>query len=79
MPCRRGQPVAVSGRVASAVFLPTCPWTSEFVCQPSSLWLRVRETSLGMSGGAGWPGAHLCEAAEILRSRYWILRHGSWS
>lgn len=52
---------AGSGRTASAVSLPMCSWTSELVCRPSGLRLRVRETSLGMSGGAGWPGAHLCE------------------
>lgn len=42
--------------------LAVCPQIPASVRQQSSLRPRGRETSLGMSGGAGWPGAHVCEA-----------------
>ena len=56
-----GQPGTGKSGVASGVYLPMCPWTSEFVWQQLSLRLRGRQTCLGMSGGAGWPSARLRE------------------
>lgn len=70
-PGRRQHPGIGSGRAASGVFLPACPWTSEVVWQPPCLRLRGWETCLGMSAGAGWPGARVQEDAGSLDGEAW--------